>query len=201
MAADYIEQIRTVQRHGPYHLLGWSFGGVVAQEIAVQLQTAGERVAALISMEGVPPLAPAQNSALDENPSRQNTPAVDVEPDENLSNRNAQTQDDDLLLEDLRRQYGGADDVISDQDFRNAIQVVRNNSKLMHSHEFHRFDGDLLLVTSASGRSSSFVDAWRPYISGDISEVALECDHIDMMRPEALANAWRGISRRLALTI
>jgi hypothetical protein len=27
MAADYVTQIRTVQPSGPYHLLGWSFGG------------------------------------------------------------------------------------------------------------------------------------------------------------------------------
>src|SRR4029453_11314782 len=26
MAADYIARIRTIQPHGPYHLLGWSFG-------------------------------------------------------------------------------------------------------------------------------------------------------------------------------
>src|SRR6202035_6200465 len=29
MAADYLEQIRAVQGSGPYHLLGWSFGGIV----------------------------------------------------------------------------------------------------------------------------------------------------------------------------
>ncbi len=28
MAADYIEQIRTVQPKGPYHLLGWSWAGM-----------------------------------------------------------------------------------------------------------------------------------------------------------------------------
>ena len=28
MAADYIEQMRKVQPSGPYHLLGWSFGGI-----------------------------------------------------------------------------------------------------------------------------------------------------------------------------
>ncbi|PJN92113.1 thioesterase domain-containing protein, partial [Bacillus sp. mrc49] len=29
MAADYIEQLRTIQPKGPYHLLGWSLGGNV----------------------------------------------------------------------------------------------------------------------------------------------------------------------------
>jgi amino acid adenylation domain-containing protein len=54
MAADYVEQIRTVQATGPYYLLGWSFGGVVAQEMAVQLREAGDQVAGLILVDSYP---------------------------------------------------------------------------------------------------------------------------------------------------
>jgi acyl carrier protein len=39
-ADRYLELIRSEQPTGPYHLLGWSFGGVIAHEIAVQLQRA-----------------------------------------------------------------------------------------------------------------------------------------------------------------
>ncbi|MGW8063908.1 amino acid adenylation domain-containing protein, partial [Streptomyces ziwulingensis] len=59
MAADYVEQIRTVQPTGPYHLLGWSFGGNVVQEMAAQLQDAGEEVAALILLDSSPVDGPA----------------------------------------------------------------------------------------------------------------------------------------------
>ena len=31
MARDYLDQVRAVQPSGPYHLLGWSFGGVLAE--------------------------------------------------------------------------------------------------------------------------------------------------------------------------
>ncbi|MGW2086269.1 thioesterase domain-containing protein [Streptomyces sp. NPDC001880] len=54
MAADYIEQIRRVQKSGPYHLLGWSLRGVAAHEMAVQLQEAGEEVAALVVLDAYP---------------------------------------------------------------------------------------------------------------------------------------------------
>ncbi|MFF5566865.1 non-ribosomal peptide synthase/polyketide synthase [Streptomyces sp. NPDC012829] len=54
MAADYVAQIRTVQAHGPYHLLGWSFGGHVVQEMAAQLEEAGEEVAALVVVDASP---------------------------------------------------------------------------------------------------------------------------------------------------
>jgi amino acid adenylation domain-containing protein len=45
MAAHYIEEIRAVQPAGPYHLLGWSLGGILAFEMARQLEERGERVA------------------------------------------------------------------------------------------------------------------------------------------------------------
>nr|WP_237549587.1 alpha/beta fold hydrolase [Streptomyces sp. SID4950] len=54
MAADYVAQIRRVQPTGPYHLLGWSFGGNVVQEMAAQLQDAGEEIASLIVLDARP---------------------------------------------------------------------------------------------------------------------------------------------------
>ena len=47
MAAYYIEEIRTVQPEGPYYLGGQSSGGLVAFEMAQQLQAHGEKVAIL----------------------------------------------------------------------------------------------------------------------------------------------------------
>jgi amino acid adenylation domain-containing protein len=47
LAAAYVRGIRMRQRHGPYSLLGISFGGLVAYEIAQQLRALGEEVAFL----------------------------------------------------------------------------------------------------------------------------------------------------------
>jgi thioesterase domain-containing protein len=47
MAAHYLTEIRRVQPKGPYHLLGYSFGGVVVLEMAHQLLAAGETVGLL----------------------------------------------------------------------------------------------------------------------------------------------------------
>ena len=47
MAADYLAQIRSVQPRGPYRLGGWSMGGMVALEMARQLQARGEAVETL----------------------------------------------------------------------------------------------------------------------------------------------------------
>jgi thioesterase domain-containing protein/acyl carrier protein len=45
MLGDYLAAIRAVQPAGPYHLLGWSSGGVLAYEIARRLAESGETVA------------------------------------------------------------------------------------------------------------------------------------------------------------
>ncbi len=52
LAARYLEEIRRVQGAGPYRLGGWSFGGVVAFEMARQLRAAGETVALLAVFDG-----------------------------------------------------------------------------------------------------------------------------------------------------
>ncbi|MEM8955670.1 MAG: AMP-binding protein [Verrucomicrobiota bacterium] len=48
MAAYVVEEMRRVQAHGPYHLGGVSFGGLVAFEAACQLRDVGESTALLI---------------------------------------------------------------------------------------------------------------------------------------------------------
>ncbi|MGH8890406.1 MAG: amino acid adenylation domain-containing protein [Acidothermaceae bacterium] len=52
MAATYLEELRDVQPQGPYHLLGYCFGGLVAFEMAHQLRRAGEEVAFLGAING-----------------------------------------------------------------------------------------------------------------------------------------------------
>ncbi|HEX6185059.1 MAG TPA: amino acid adenylation domain-containing protein, partial [Pyrinomonadaceae bacterium] len=56
LASRYLADVRRVQPEGPYHLGGWSLGGVVAFEMARQLQARGERVAALTLFDArIPP--------------------------------------------------------------------------------------------------------------------------------------------------
>lgn len=55
MAAHYISAIKAVQPEGPYHVCGWSTGGVVAFELARQLRAAGEEVALLALFDAAIP--------------------------------------------------------------------------------------------------------------------------------------------------
>ena len=51
MASHYIKAIRTIQPDGPYLLGGWSMGGIVAFEMAQQLQQQGQSVGKLILLD------------------------------------------------------------------------------------------------------------------------------------------------------
>ncbi|HYX22780.1 MAG TPA: condensation domain-containing protein, partial [Thermoanaerobaculia bacterium] len=61
MAAEYLDAVRGLQPAGPYLLAGYSFGGVVAFEMARQLTRAGEEVALLAILDQ--PVSPGDEAA------------------------------------------------------------------------------------------------------------------------------------------
>jgi amino acid adenylation domain-containing protein len=58
MAKHYIQEIQTVQSHGPYFLTGYSFGGLVAFEMAQQLRAMGEEIGLLALLDSSAPNLP-----------------------------------------------------------------------------------------------------------------------------------------------
>ena len=65
MAACYVEALKVRQPTGPYHLGGWSLGGLVAFAMAHRLRAAGDEVATLAIFDAQAP-----------DPSRKHDPAV-----------------------------------------------------------------------------------------------------------------------------
>jgi acyl transferase domain-containing protein/thioesterase domain-containing protein/NAD(P)-dependent dehydrogenase (short-subunit alcohol dehydrogenase family) len=61
MASYYIGQILKAQPKGPYYLGGYSGGGVVAFEMAKQLQEAGHAVGALVFLDSLAPVMPLRS--------------------------------------------------------------------------------------------------------------------------------------------
>jgi phthiocerol/phenolphthiocerol synthesis type-I polyketide synthase E len=53
VAEQHLEAVRSVQKQGPYTLAGWSYGAVVAHEMARRLTEAGESVDVLLCIDGV----------------------------------------------------------------------------------------------------------------------------------------------------
>lgn len=55
VVASYITSLRRHQPHGPYHLAGWSAGGILAYAIAQDLMMDGEEIASLTLIDSPPP--------------------------------------------------------------------------------------------------------------------------------------------------
>lgn len=64
IAAVHVEQLRTIQPDGPYLLAGWSFGGVLAYEVARQLAATGGAVDFLGLIDANPALDPITGLAV-----------------------------------------------------------------------------------------------------------------------------------------
>lgn len=68
MAAVHLAQLRSIQPHGPYLLAGWSFGGVLAFELAQQIAAGGEQVEFLGLIDANPVRDPTTGGLTRESP-------------------------------------------------------------------------------------------------------------------------------------
>jgi thioesterase domain-containing protein/acyl carrier protein len=66
MASHYIKAIQTIQPEGPYQIGGWSFGGVVAYELAQQLHQQGQEVSRLALLDSYVPILLDKNKKIDD---------------------------------------------------------------------------------------------------------------------------------------
>jgi thioesterase domain-containing protein len=182
MASEYIEQIRSVQESGPYHLLGWSFGGIAAHEIAVQLQADGAEVGALIIMDGYP-----LHKEIDPAPSRHGQAEAEI---------SARDPEPAEIPDWMFTQRKGLYAAISDEEGMIIARIYHHIVGIACAHESRNFEGDLLLISAAEDNVEriSAGARWSPYVSGEISESSLPCSHLEMARPDMLARAWDEIS-------
>ncbi len=66
MAVEYVSAMRTIQPAGPYHLGGWSMGGVIAYEMAQQLLAQGQEVRLLALLDTTIPNNAANRDYVEE---------------------------------------------------------------------------------------------------------------------------------------
>jgi len=182
MAADYIEQMRSVQPIGPYHLLGWSFGGVAAHEIAVQLRAAGEDVAALVILDQYPWVKGPQSDGPEGD-------GPEIADDTRL----------ERLIEIVREEAGESLGAATDDEYRTLARMLQNNRRIQIAHEHGRFDGNILLIVASAGRAPDrpTAERWRPYVAGEIAVIDLPLGHHEMAKPETLASVWSATSEWL----
>ncbi|MDI3315859.1 MAG: amino acid adenylation domain-containing protein, partial [Mycobacterium sp.] len=187
LAKCHADRIQKAHPSGPYNLLGWSFGGVVAHEIAIELQRRGCVIGTLILLDSQPSI----DSSL-------------------IPNRALREQD---VLEEFLRfyridtpehdtpyTYDQIVELLNEQDagellrYKHILDVLlRNFNRNMPLYQTHRprvFNGHTVIFSAVRGqgdRSAFLLESWRPYVSGDIAMYSVDCTHQEMLTSESLS--------------
>ncbi|MFE3960143.1 amino acid adenylation domain-containing protein [Nocardia sp. NPDC059091] len=184
-ARRYVKEIRTVQPTGPYHLLGWSLGGVIAHAMAVQLQEEGAEVTLLamldshhettgrtaVSAQGAVPLAELLGGLLGD--VADTLPSLDSTP-EQLAQQ--------LAVHGEPFASFGADRIAA------TIDNAARSAQLIGSYHPRTFHGDLMYFTAAQALSPERQGAgtWIEVIDGHIHNTHIDATHWRMTGDKAL---------------
>ncbi|WP_370422390.1 amino acid adenylation domain-containing protein [Streptomyces sp. QH1-20] len=201
MAADYLDHIRTVQSTGPYHLLGWSFGGMVAQEMAVQLQRSGEKVALLAVLDAYPAGEPTGQAPVESSVAGRDVLAMVLE----FFGYDRSAWEGESLtyprFVQIAREQSGLLASFDEQRVAAVARIFANNATLSHAHEPRPFAGDLLVFAARETSPDVARDLWRPLmIDGRADVVPVDCTHGELGRPGPLGEVGRELVRRLGTT-
>ncbi|WP_322521666.1 amino acid adenylation domain-containing protein [Guyparkeria halophila] len=184
MARDYVEEIRQVQPRGPYHLLGWSIGGMLAHRMAAIFEQEGDEVDVLALLDAYPTdqwcdMPPPDEARSLEALLRMAGVTVDEQPLDRL--------DRETVL-DCLQQAGSSMANLSEQTLSAMIDLVMNNRHLIREPQDYRYGGDVLFFRAAAPREEHWLDpgGWQTYTEGKISVVDFDCRHPEMIRPEFL---------------
>jgi thioesterase domain-containing protein len=179
IARRYVHEIRSVQPEGPYRLLGWSFGGLVAHAMATLLQDLGERVDLLAVLDGYP--VPAGRTAV-------------ITPDETLSVLIGEPPADHVWptapydIVDEARRANQVLAMLTATEVGALARAAANHARLMGRFTPRRFDGDLLLFTAEGNRPDGPpVDRWLPHVAGAVKTHEIAAGHLRMTDPAPLA--------------
>ena len=179
LAGRYIDEIRKVQPEGPYRLLGWSLGGVIAHAMAVQMQRSGARIELLVMLDSFTGADAATGEAA-EVPMREVLASFGFDPET--------VGDDASGIVDSLAALNGISTEQAEQVVARLLAAAERNAGLTTRYEPERFDGDLVYFTAADDAPARAHGAagWRDAVTGVVRDHPVPSTHWGMTSPEAL---------------
>lgn len=165
-ASIYLHTLKAIQPQGPYHLLGYSFGGNIAHALAVALQDAGEDVAFLGLLDTYPPEGQDWDGPMNEQEQEE------IEREKALFLNANNIEDDELSEERLTM-------------FNDIEANYADSVRLLSSAKTGHFKGEATLFIAQQTLPQDYdVDThWLPYLNG-LQKHHLDASHEDMISPE-----------------
>jgi amino acid adenylation domain-containing protein len=194
MADDYVNAIQRIQPQGPYHLLGWSFGGVVAYAMACRLQQMGERVALLGIMDSYPSTDERQSSPMtEEKLMKEIVPMLGLDL--------VDIGDGPLDFTAVYLAAKSAGQIPADFDERIArrnMEMLLHNSILEQKFRARHYDGDILFFfADVKEGEYRLPSSWQPYISGKLEAHTVHCKHYEMTEPAPIKMIGKILNQKL----
>lgn len=178
MARYYVEQIRNVQPHGPYRLLGLCFSGMVVYEMAVILQEQGEKVAFLGMVNNY---APPENPTMYKLKTEWNKfMRMEIGEKFNYAIRKNKNLGRRLFVnrnqpEDISATASAGDKELIGNDLRSVHSLA-----LLNYHPAHQYRGDLTIIRTDEPIEDLYNDVlgWDRLVKGEIRSHVIEgCDN------------------------
>ncbi|MFB9127921.1 acetoacetate--CoA ligase [Paraburkholderia dipogonis] len=205
MAKVYVRQMRAVQPRGPYALVGYSFGGLVAFEMAQQLVAAGEKIELLCLLDTY---VDERYLPLHEWLSFQyEVMAERVRAFRALSARGRMAYMKDRVFgaaDRIRMRLGrmAARPAADTQGLPPVLRQVRESMRVaMATYRPRRYLGSPIVYVRASGREGGQGDplpAWQRVASSGLLVKTIDGAHTDLVVEPNLAMVADTLARRLA---
>ncbi|MEU6072784.1 amino acid adenylation domain-containing protein [Micromonospora sp. NPDC047074] len=173
MAADYLTQVRKIQPTGPYHLAGWSFGGLVAHSMATRLEREGEQVASLVVLDGYPEVPGQETAGRLLGEALHNL--LGVPPGDAAGDAQDPGELVASVLDEVRRRFPPLADA-DDDGLHAALRIGMNNLRLQYGFVPELLQSDMTLVVARSGDPSE----WQRYVAGRLTVLHLDAEHHDL---------------------
>ena len=198
-----VDLIRQSQATGPYHLVGFSFGGLLAFEVALQLSAAGERIGLLCLLDSllVAGTQPARFPWLRK--WAYHAGRLVREGSGYLAHRRAEK----TRHEEIRRQNSGKLERHAHPEIRRRAEDLwkARTSFLVSVSERYvakAYPGDVQVVRATS-KPASFdrlperTHGWSRAITGSLEVVDVKCGHMELLEPPHVEVVARAIRERL----
>lgn len=177
----YVGEIRRVQPSGPYHLIGWSMGGVLAHAVAVRLRSFGQRVDTLAVMDA---FAGSTEGRVTTMPTM-----VDLVGD---FVGNTSTDASDLGVQsivDIAATLPPPFDSLTRERIEIIVGGIEHSARVLADYEPKQFDGELLYFTAElddpSGEAG--VSTWRSAVDVERTvNYPIATSHWQMASPTSL---------------
>ncbi|MFC9964186.1 amino acid adenylation domain-containing protein [Nocardia ignorata] len=192
-ARRYLDEIRAIQPHGPYHLLGWSLGGQIAHAVAAEIRAAGEQVALLALLDaeadGFDPTAVTTVTAGELVANLGPVMGIDFVPTD------ATAEEAAALIEQKLGERLGIDAAL----IQHMTDAYNESIRAAADWQPPVIDCDMLYFTATGERRDDATGhrGWAPSVRGHITDIDIDATHLAMTEPAALARIARVLNEQL----